>query len=137
FSRRKGETTGGISGLKNEDVEYLMERVSKLDIAAPIVQINGQPVRNEDKEVKNPRIFASNQYFSDLNRIELIEGRTLSAEDVKNRANVAVVGEEIRDKLFADKHAVGKFISFDGITLEVVGVFKRLDMMGDSNARDV
>src|SRR5205085_10972977 len=72
-----------------------------------------------------------------LNRIELIEGRTLSAEDVKNRANVAVVGEEIRDKLFADKHAVGKFISFDGITLEVVGVFKRLDMMGDSNARDV
>jgi putative ABC transport system permease protein len=137
WGRRRGETLGSISGLKNEDVNYLMERVAKLDIAAPMVQVGGQPVRNEDKEVKDPRVFGSNEFFSDLNRIEIEEGRTISAEDVLNRANVAVIGTEIRDKLFTDKQAIGKFVSFDGITLEVIGVFKRVDMMGQSNARDV
>jgi len=32
---------------------------------------------------------------------------------------------------------MGKYITFRGITLEVVGEFERIDMMGETNARDV
>lgn len=135
---RRGQTRSAtIDGLKYEDVQFLRDRVSSIDVIAPIFQVPAQKVINSDREVRNPRIFASDENFATLNRIEVTEGRSISAADVRNRANVAIVGEEIRDRLFPDKQALGKFITFQGITLEVVGVFGRLDMMGETNARDV
>ena len=82
-------------------------------------------------------LFRSDENFATLNRIKLIEGRYLTSSDVKNRANVCIVGEEIRDNLTPDKKIIGKLVSFKGITMEVIGVFERLDMMGETNARDV
>ena len=32
----RGRTVGGIEGLKNEDVEYLTNRVSSIDVASPL-----------------------------------------------------------------------------------------------------
>ncbi len=133
----RGKTLGSIDGLKNEDVDFLLKRVPDLDIAAPIMQIPSQRVMVGSREISNPRIFASNHYFADLNRLKLLEGRYLSEADVRARANVALIGEEIRDRLFPDKHPLGKLISLKGITLEVVGVLERIDMMGETSARDV
>lgn len=128
---------GRVNGLKNEDVDYLMSHVSLLDVAAPIMQVPEQRVSNGALYEDKPRIFATNENFPILNRIDVVEGRSISAEDVRSRANVALIGEELRDKLFPDKHAIGKTITMKGITLEVIGVLDRLDIMGQTNARDV
>jgi len=131
------EKVASIDGLTMDDVAYLMGRVSALDIAAPIVQVPAQKVVREDREITNPRIFASDENFAELNRINLTEGRKITQADVRSRANVCIIGEEIRDRLFPDKQWVGKLVSFKGISLEVVGIFERLDMMGETNAKDV
>jgi putative ABC transport system permease protein len=133
----RGQTLGGIDGLYNEDVEYLRNQVSSLDILSPIQQLSGQKVFNEDREVPNPRVFATDENFPSLNRLKLLEGRYLSQADLQERANVCMIGEEIRDRLFTDGKAVGKYLSFKGITLEVVGVLERIDIMGETTARDV
>ncbi|MEZ0325948.1 MAG: ABC transporter permease [Fimbriimonas sp.] len=134
---RRTEKVGNISGLKSDDVKYLMDRVSVLDIAAPVLQVPAQKLMSGEKFVDKPRIFASDENFAELNRIKLSSGRYLTAADVKDRANVCIVGDEIQKNLFNNKSAIGQLISFKGITLEVVGVFERLDMMGETNARDV
>lgn len=133
----RGRTVGGIEGLKNDDVEYLLNHVSALDIASPITQVPTQKVWRGDQELTNPRIFASDDKFHLMNRLNILQGRHMNAADVRERANVAVIGEDVRDKLFPDKQAIGKLISFKGITLEVVGVYERLDMMGETNGRDI
>ena len=133
----RGRSLGSIEGLKNEDVQYLKDHVSTIDVASPINMLPTQKVFREDRELNNPRIFASDENFPILNRIKLIEGRNISLADVRERANVAVVGEEVRDKLFPDKQAIGNLISFKGITLEVIGIFETIEMMGQTNARDV
>jgi len=133
----RGRTLGGIEGLTSDDVTYLKSRVNAIDVISPINMIPAQPVTVEDRELSNPRIFASDENFHILNRLGLLEGRHLSGSDVRDRANVAVIGEETRDKLFPDKQALGRLISMKGITLEVVGVMETVEFMGQTNARDV
>ncbi len=132
----RGQTLGGIEGLKMDDVDYLRNNVSMLDIASPIVQVPSK-IRQGDVEIDNPRIFATDNHFLELNKLVVAEGRFLSQEDVNSRGNVCVIGEEIRDRCFPDKQAIGRFLTFNGITLEVIGVLQRLDMMGETNAKDV
>jgi putative ABC transport system permease protein len=132
---QRGETLGGIDGLKLADIEYLKNNVSSMDIASPIVMVPSK-IRRGDQEIDNPRIYATDENFFELNKLVIAEGRFLNADDLASRANVCVIGEEIRDRCFPDKQAIGKFLTFDGITLEVVGVLQRLDMMGETNAKD-
>ncbi len=134
---RRSEKVGNIDGLKADDVKYLTDRVSAIDIAAPVLQVPAQKLMAGDKFVDKPRIYASDQNFAELNRIKLQQGRYLTAADVKDRANVCIVGDEIQKTLFPKGDALGQLVSFKGITLEVVGVFERLDMMGESNGRDL
>jgi putative ABC transport system permease protein len=126
-----------IDGLKLADAEYIQERVTSIDIVAPLNQISGQKVVVGDRNISNARIYASNEHYSQLNRVNLTSGRHLSAEDVRNRANVAVIGPEIVERLFPNQDPLGKLISFQDISLEVIGVFERLDIMGESNAKDI
>lgn len=126
-----------IDGLKVADVKFLNDRVPSIDGAAPLMQFSGQKVMNGSLTVDNPRIFATDENYTRVSKVELDEGRNFDAADVKNRANVCVIGTEIRDRLFPDKKALGKVITLKGIVLEVVGIAKRVDTMGQTNARDV
>jgi putative ABC transport system permease protein len=135
--RRPGELLGAVEGLTMDDVTYLEARVPELDIAAPIMQIPQQPVVRGSAQVDNPRIFASNEYFGALNRLRVLQGRSLTERDVRLRANVAIIGEEIRDRLFPNEDPIGKFVAFKGIALEVIGVYERIDFLGETTGRDV
>jgi putative ABC transport system permease protein len=127
---------GSIDGLKNEDVTYLMDHVSTLDIAAPIVQVPVTKAVRGDREVTQIRVFASNEHFSELNRLQLVEGRYLDESDMSQRSSVCLIGEELRDRLF-DGKALGRYLTLGGMTLQVVGVLERIDIMGQTTARDV
>lgn len=133
----RGERVASVDGLKMEDAKYLQERVTDIDVVAPIVQVSGQKVFVGNKEIDNPRIYAGTATFAVLNNLKLIEGRLLNADDQRNRSNACVVGEEIRDRLFQGKSPIGKYLYAQGIAFEIVGVLKRVDTMGDTNARDV
>lgn len=136
FQRRgKADTAGNIDKLTTDDLTYLLNRVQALDIGSATMNVPSQKVTFGEREVANPQIYASDQNFRELNRFTLLEGRTLNESDVVNRANVAVIGEELRDRLFPDKKSIGKLILLKGIALEVIGVIEKTDFMGDSTAR--
>ncbi|MBX3117681.1 MAG: ABC transporter permease [Fimbriimonadaceae bacterium] len=135
--RSQGGPFSGIAGLRDEDLQYLKDQVPSIDILAPMLMVPSQKVLYEDRTLDNPRIFASDDNFHILNRLTLIKGRHISETDIRNRANVCVIGEEVITRLGLGDNPLGKLISFKGITLEVVGVYKRFDMMGQTNARDV
>jgi putative ABC transport system permease protein len=134
---RNTERAPGIDGLRMEDVTYLENRVSNIELVTPMVQGPTQRVSVEDRGVDNPRIFASNEAFLELNRVQILEGRPLDAADVRRRASVCLIGEELRDRLFPSGDAVGQHVNLPGIALEVVGVVERIDIMGQTTARDL
>ncbi len=52
----------------------------------------------------------------------LIEGRLINAFDVSRARKVATIGTLVKEQLFKDEPAVGKFITINGVPFKVIGV---------------
>jgi putative ABC transport system permease protein len=57
-----------------------------------------------------------------IRALKLGQGRFYNLEDQVQRARVAVIGAEAKDKLFSGRNALGEHIRLDGLSFEVVGV---------------
>lgn len=133
--RLRGQTTGGIEGLRMSDIEYIRNRSQLIEIASAYNEIGGRTVRYGEQEMSNPRIQAVDEHFPTLNRLKIIEGRHLTERDIKERNNVCVIGVDIRSRLFGSESPIGKRILLPGITLEVVGVLEEIEFMGEGTGR--
>ena len=61
------------------------------------------------------------------------KGRFISFLDLKKRAKVIAIGRLVEEDLFGVKNGLGKNISLDGISYQVIGVFS--DPGGDDDER--
>ncbi|MCW5937865.1 MAG: ABC transporter permease [Fimbriimonadaceae bacterium] len=134
---KKGEAVGGIEGLTMDDVHEIESQVSSIEIASPIYQVPLNTVKNGDRTLKNARIMATDEKQAELSRVAIEKGRHMTKRDIETSANVCVVGDEVVSRLFQKEDPLGKLVTFQGITLEVVGVMARVDIMGQTNGRDV
>ena len=57
-----------------------------------------------------------------IRALKLGQGRCYNLEDQIQRARVAVIGSEAKEKLFSGRNALGERIRVDGLSVEVVGV---------------
>ncbi|HRJ34228.1 MAG TPA: ABC transporter permease [Fimbriimonadaceae bacterium] len=126
FTRiERGETTGSISGLKTEDIEFIMNRSPSLLTGSGYREAGNQTVRSGDVEVKNVQARGVDEQFREIQRNELLEGRGINRDDVETMASVAVISEDLKIRLFKDQSALGKTLQAPGITLEIIGVVAR------------
>jgi putative ABC transport system permease protein len=65
------------------------------------------------------------------------QGRFYSAEDQLQRARVAVIGSETKEKLFSGRNALGERVRVDGISFEVIGILSPKMQQGDDNINRV
>jgi len=72
-----------------------------------------------------------------IRALSLAQGRFYNPEDELQRARVAVIGSETKEKLFSGRNAVGDSIRLDGISFEVVGVLAPKMQAGDDNINRV
>ena len=57
-----------------------------------------------------------------MRALKLAQGRFYNPEDEIQRARVAVIGSEAKEKLFSGRNALGEHIRVDGLSFEIVGV---------------
>jgi putative ABC transport system permease protein len=57
-----------------------------------------------------------------VRRWTMVSGRFISEEDVKKDANVCLIGQTVRQKLFANSSPVGQLVRVDRLQLRIVGV---------------
>jgi putative ABC transport system permease protein len=65
--------------------------------------------------------------------LKLAEGRFYNMQDQVQRARVAVIGSEAKEKLFSGRNAIGERIRIDGLSFEVVGVLSAKMQEGDGD----
>lgn len=135
--RARREGRGTSDGLKIDDANFLRERVKSLAIVSPLSSGAGGKVVYADREFTGARVNGQDENYGLLIGEEFEQGRGIDQSDIANRQNVCVIGDEVRDRLFPDKNALGKYITLPGITLEVVGILKRQDVFGQSNGKDI
>ena len=63
----------------------------------------------------------------DFNSLKITEGRSLNGLDERQRRKVALIGQRVREQLFTkDENPLGDDITINGITFQVIGVYKSL-----------
>ena len=72
-----------------------------------------------------------------IRALSLAQGRFYNPEDQMQRARVAVIGSDAKEKLFSGRNALGEYIRIDGISFEVIGVLAPKMQAGDNNINRV
>lgn len=69
----------------------------------------------------------------DIRAISMDAGRFFNGQEEAQRARVAVIGAEAKDKLFSGRDAVGEYIRINGLSFKVIGVYSPKMQEGDNN----
>ena len=93
-------------------------------IIAINLQVSGTAVAKYGSEKTNPNITltGSNENYLATNGYKLSFGRNFSASELEHGANVVIIGEELREKLFKKEDAINKAILVGNNQYHVIGV---------------
>ena len=125
----QGMPIGRSIGLKPEDVQAIAKNVASVgfitgqnsvgvwDNAPPFTVRKG---RNGAFSIQGG--FAA---MDSINSVRIIQGRSFNPLDEQQKRKVAVIGQRVRDQLFAkDENPLGEDLTINGITFQVIGVFR-------------
>jgi putative ABC transport system permease protein len=91
-------------------------------------------VKYRDAETTTPVVAGVTADYSVANNHFVGYGRFITESDFEHASPVAVIGEDVREALFAREDPLEKGIDFNGIQYTVIGVLeKKGRMMGHSN----
>ena len=118
-----GEKAGKLIRLQLEDAEAIQSTV-------PLVKAISPEVSNEYKLAYGSRsqdyeVSAVYPVYGRMRHIEMTEGRWLDDADLLDHARVAVLGAEVRQRLFSGRPAIGESVRIGGISFEVIGVLRK------------
>lgn len=65
-----------------------------------------------------------NQEYPLMRGMFMDEGRSLTSDDVQQQRRVAIIGSDLKQRLFSNAPALGETIRISGITFTVIGVMK-------------
>jgi putative ABC transport system permease protein len=136
FPGRTSEQAGGSKAgiqvrFQQDDVERIQETVPGILHVAPVMW-KQVPVQN-DLHTYTWEVDGITPELQDIQKMEVVQGRFITAADMQTRAHVAVIGSEAKSKLFSGIYPIGQKLRLNGITFEIVGVLKPKMQEGDDN----
>jgi putative ABC transport system permease protein len=81
-------------------------------------------------------VYLGNEQFAVCSNYNLEEGRDIAYMDVVNQNHVCVIGSYVAETLFGYNDPIGKTLFFNGIPLEVVGIYYQKDGTTESSMDD-
>ncbi|MFN7961590.1 MAG: ABC transporter permease [Thermoanaerobaculia bacterium] len=125
-SYNEGEATAvraKSAGLSARDATALAEAVPGVELVAPRVKIDANKIRSEETKVE-AQVYGISHRYPDLVPLALAEGRFFDPLDESTHAQVAILSQEVRRRLFGFGPALGRELKVDDVWLEVVGVLR-------------
>jgi putative ABC transport system permease protein len=68
-----------------------------------------------------------------IRALSVAQGRFFNPEDQMQRAQVAVIGSEAKEKLFSGRNALHERVRIDGISFEIIGILEPKMQSGNDN----
>ncbi|HKR85600.1 MAG TPA: ABC transporter permease, partial [Terriglobales bacterium] len=115
-----GEKSGTAIRFTREDVDTLTTNLPQITHITPEVS---KPANVQyETRTFNWTVTANDPNVEQVRSLQIDQGRFYNLEDQVQRARVAVIGSEAKEKLFSGRNALGERIRLDGLSFEVVGV---------------
>jgi putative ABC transport system permease protein len=112
--------TLGMNNLTMEDAEAILSEVPLIKSVSP--QADGHVLVASGKQNWTTHYRGVTPDFLAIRRWEVTEGEAFRQEDVNHAANVCLVGETVRQRIFGDEDAVGRTLRINKQVYRVVGV---------------
>ncbi len=111
--------------IRPEDYEYLKASTGDQILYSPYVQAFDDAKR-EEVTLEAAVVLGCAASLPDIRDVALVEGRFFTEQEERNRAFVAVVGDDIKAKLFGDRSPINGTIRLKGYEFRIVGLQEKL-----------
>ena len=119
----KGYKPGRNIRLENEDYDRIKRSVEGLEYITSRYNIWSDSTISYKDEFGVFTIIGCHPDYLFLEKINVIEGRMINDIDFEKCRKVVVIGIKVRNHLFKNQPAIGKFIDINKMPFKVVGVF--------------
>ncbi|MCS7459886.1 ABC transporter permease [Paenibacillus doosanensis] len=120
--------TSVASTLTYKDSEDVRQQIPEVVGAAPQIETITS-VRTAKKNAETMYTGTTPDY-ADMFSMELEEGRFFTEQEAKDGTPVIVLGQSVKQLLFADESPLGQTVTIKGIAFTVIGVFKEKQLIG-------
>ena len=114
------EKAGAQIRFTMDDVDTLTTNLPQITHITP--EVEKQSNIQFDTRTFNFQVTGNYANVDSVRALKLGQGRFYNNQDEMQRARVAVIGSEAKEKLFSGLNAIGERIRIDGLSFEVVGV---------------
>jgi len=128
----KGYQTGRTIRLTSSDVIAVRNNIEGLEFVVPrnreiSLIVNGLKTTNQ-------LVYGDYPLLDEVQKKDLVYGRFINENDIKERKKVCVIEKEVYIKLFeVNEHPIGQYIKINSINYQVIGMYKRGTIsMGDA-----
>jgi len=108
--------------LKDKDLDALKKKSNVPHLSSIIPLVFTQDNIIYENESYSGTILGSSEKITDFYKINMASGYFFSEDDVKAKADVAVIGSKIKEDLFGMSDPLGKKIRIKNKTLKIIGV---------------
>jgi len=115
-----GQKAGMQVRFTMDDVDTLTTNLPQITHITP--EVEKQSNIQFDTRTFNFQVTGNYANVGSVRALKLGQGRFYNNQDEMQRARVAVIGSEAKEKLFSGLNAIGERIRIDGLSFEVVGV---------------
>lgn len=126
-----GNKAGTQIRFTEDDITRISENVPQITHITP--EVNKQANVQYDNRTFSFLVQGDYPNVQRIRKQEVEFGRFYTEEDMLQKARVAVIGSEAKDKLFSGKWAIGEQIRINGLSFEVIGVGKPKMQEGDND----
>jgi putative ABC transport system permease protein len=130
-----GQKAGALVRFTQDDVETLTTNLPQITHITP--EVSKQASVQYDTRVFTWPVSGNYPNVIDVRVLKLGQGRFYNPEDEIQRAHVAVLGSEAKEKLFSGRNALGEHVRLDGLSFEVVGVLSAKMQEGNDDINRV
>lgn len=128
----KGMQSGRRVQLKNENLDFVKDTYdNKVEYITARIYRNVQIIYKNEKASYSLRAVHPDHQF--LEKTIIDEGRYINILDLKKKSKVLVIGRLVKEDLFGDRNALGKYVNVSGLSYKIIGIFS--DDGGDNEER--
>jgi len=111
--------------LRQDDLKYLQASTGDQILYSPYNQ-RAEDVKHRELIFEDANILGVSASMPELRDIVLSAGRFFTEQEERTKQFVAVIGEDLRAKLFPTSSPLSSTVKFSGIDFQVVGVQEKL-----------
>ncbi|MEP6707866.1 MAG: ABC transporter permease, partial [Pyrinomonadaceae bacterium] len=138
FGRNPGPEELHRKDLTLDDADAIREEAPSVLSVSPIHRKIAETVRYTDKQSDTPILIGVTPYYEFTQSSYVAHGRFISDQDMRERTNVCVLGQDLVRALFPFEEPIGKDVKIKGRPFRVIGIMEPLgNFLGQSRDNSI